>query len=662
MTSGQVPLCLIFNSTKTLMSRICSPVTASAGHENFSRTLKLLLVLTPAVCTENSMAGLVQTITLEPLTAKIYGDAPFAVTAAASSGLPITKWESSDPSVASVSSSGLVTLLGAGQTSIIASNSGNATYNAAWIARPLNVARSLAPLPSGTQTVTYNGSAQGIDPRAFPSGQATEFTYRNTQIAEPAATPQVVFQNGPDTLDLSHFSTGLQAVGYWGMAKYMTLGGTARKLESCDVTLVSWARYDTHPTYGFLSWANAHPDLVMPPTPGISIPGNSGGYYHPVTLSFYDYFNDGVTESYRILTSKTVQAFIPWRPLTLADGVTPYSINNQSINGYAFRVPFSFPDGVILPKDVWVAVSFNTSTYGTEPIGATGPYDSLNVSKPAGPQLAGISLLPLYTLFYKDWRWQPASGGSGPMLRLRTTPTNASDAAPSNAATYEVSSKPSAFGADPWSSTTLVINKAPLVGSFANLVQIRDGTPKPVTVSTIPSGIATTVTYAGSPAAPTTLGSYTVTANSASPNYEGQFYGDLKIGDSFASWRTATFIGSGLPPEETTDAADPDGDGLSNLLEYASNLNPLAGYNPSQVGLEHALDALSFSYRRNLHALDVDYTIQGSNNLSDELSWIPVLPLGQSIISDDGSTRIIQATVAIPIAQPSYFMRLRINR
>ena len=82
------------------------------------------------------MAGLVQTITLEPLTAKIYGDAPFAVTAAASSGLPITKWESSDPSVASVSSSGLVTLLGAGQTSIIASNSGNATYNAASDLRP----------------------------------------------------------------------------------------------------------------------------------------------------------------------------------------------------------------------------------------------------------------------------------------------------------------------------------------------------------------------------------------------------------------------------------------------------------------------------------------------------------------------------------------------
>lgn len=654
MTTAHSPLCLTFNALKNLMSRYYSQVAAPTGHGNLCRSIHWVVVLTATILTGNSMAGQVQTIIIDPLAAKTYGDAPFTVTATASSGLPITKWESSDPAVASVSSSGLVTLLGAGQTSIIASNTGNATYNSAWIARPLNVARSLAPLPSGTQTVTYNGSAQGLDPSVLPSGQATEITYRNTQNPEPAATPQVVFQNGPDALDLSYVSTGLQAVGYSGLAKYASLGGTARKLDSCDVTLVSWARYDTNPSNGFLPWANAHPDLVVTPKPGISVPGDSGGYYHPVTLSFYDYANDGVTESYRLLTSRTVQALIPWRPSTLADGVTAYSYN-----GYAFRVPFSFPDGVILPQDVWIAVTFNTSSYGTNPVGVSGPYDSLNIARP-GTQLVGSTLLAV-SLPFKDWRWQSSAGFTGPMLRLRTIPTNATTTASQNAGTYEVKTKAAAFGTDSPSTSTRVINKASLEVSLTNLTQIRDGTQKSVTVSTTPSGITTSVAYAGSSVAPSALGTYPVTATSANSNYEGQANGSLHIGDSFASWQTATFAGSGLPPEKTTDAADPDGDGLSNFLEYASNLNPLTG-NSSPVGFDPIGSNLAFTYRRNLHALDIDYSLQDSSNLADELSWSPVTPLAESIVSDDGSTRVIRATVAKPIAQPSYFMRLRTRR
>ncbi len=622
------------------------------------------------------MAGLVQTITMDALPAKTYGDAPFTVTATASSGLPITKWESSDPAVASVSPSGLVTLLGAGQTSIIAISAGNATYNAAWTARPLDVARSSAPLPSSTQTLTYNASAQGIDPETLPSGQATEITYRDTSLSEPAATPQVVYQNGPDTLALSYFGKSLGATGLWGMAKYISLGGTARKLHSCDVTLVTWAGYlggkTNQPEYRAKEWADLHPDLVVVPTPGVSkpgdsagypVPGDSGGYYHPVTLSFYEYVNDAstVTETYRLLTSKTVQAFIPWRPVTLADGVTAYPNS-----GYAFRVPFSFPDGVILPPDVWVAVSFNTSNSGTSPIGlppsgVKAPYDSLNIPQTSGQQ-AGTPLFNAYTLLYKDWRWQNSTGSAGPMLRLRATPTTASPNEPSNAGTYEVRTKAAAFGTEPWSTSTLVINKAAYVASFTDLVQIRDGEPKPVMVTTEPPGIATSVTYAGSTSAPSALGTYPVVATPTNPNYEGQANGNLQIGDSFTSWQEASVAGSGLPPEQTTDEADADGDGLSNFLEYAANLDPLSGENPSPVGIEHDGGTLDFTYRRNLHALDLDYTIQGCADLTNPQGWGIVTPLGENTVSDDGSTKVIRATVPTPIGPSSYFLRLQVKK
>lgn len=600
---------------------------------------------------------------------KTYGDPPFTVSATVSSGLSIAKWESSDPSVATVSPTGLVTIVGAGQTSIIASipSSDSPNYDPAWIAKPLNVARSAAPLPSGTQSVTYSGSAQGLNPSTLPSGQATEITYRDTTAPVAAATPEVVFQNGPDTLPLTGYpSTGLQATGLWGQAKYAELGGTARKLHSCDVTLVTWAGYyggkDNDPTYRFKDWADANPALVVVPTPDVSIPGDSGGYYHPVTLAFYAYDILNGTESYRLLTSKTVQAFIPWRPEKLADGVTAYDPN-----GYAFRVPFDFPEGVILPDQVWVAVGFNTQSYGVAPIGAlpngvNAPYNALNIPSPDGQQ-AGSTLSGTKHFYFKDWRWQQVTQSRGPMLRLRAVPADVTLDPPVNAGSYEVKTQASAFGDDGNSVSTLVIDKAPLEISLSDLTQVRDGNAKPVTVSTNPGGIITSVAYGteASPDAPSALGSYPVTASSANPNYEGQANGILQIGDNFASWQNATFASSGLPPEQTTDTADPDGDGLNNFLEYASNLNPLLGDQPSPTGLEHEA-ALGFTYRRNLHALDLDYNIQGSTQLVDPLSWVPVTPLSETTVSDDGSTRVIRAAVEKPANEPRFFLRLKVAR
>ncbi len=654
--SSNTGVAQISGSTVTIIGVGSTNITASqSGNLNYFPATSVIRSL--AINKGN------QTITMGAVPAKTYGDAPFTVTASADSGLPITKWESSDPTVATIhSTSGEVTIVGAGQTSILAILTSSTNYNAAWIAKPLNVARSAAALPSGTQTVTYNASAQGLNASALPSGQASEISYRDTTVPEATATPVVVFQNSPDTLDLGYTGTGLGATGLWGMAKYTSLAGTARKLHSCDVTLAAWARYDTTSPNGFKLWADLNPTLVVlpPAPPALSVPGNSGGWYHPVTLEFYDYIDasaGGGTESYRLLTSQTVQAFIPWRPEKKADG-TPYTLNST-----AFRVLFSFPDGVILPPDVWVAVSFNTNLYGTSPIGAPGPYDALNIAKPLTQvALVGSTLLSTSTLVYDDWRWQSASGAAGPMLRLYAVPTNTSLAAPVNAGSYQVKTKTAAFGTDGTSTSTLAINKAPLAINLTNLTQVRDGNPKPVTVSsTTPAGIATGVTYAGSPTAPSALGSYPVTAISANPNYEGQTNATLRIGDNYASWQSATFATSGLPPAQTTDIADADGDGLSNFLEYASNSNPLLGNQPSPTGLAEAGGTVAFTYRKYLHALDLNYSIQGSTQLAGPLSWAPVTPLSEATLSDDGATRVIQATVEKPANQPSWFLRLKVT-
>jgi hypothetical protein len=79
-----------------------------------------------------------QTITFGALPAKNFGDAPFALTATASSGLQVS-FTSSNPAVATVSVS-TVTILRAGITTITASQPGNATYSAALpVSRTLTV-------------------------------------------------------------------------------------------------------------------------------------------------------------------------------------------------------------------------------------------------------------------------------------------------------------------------------------------------------------------------------------------------------------------------------------------------------------------------------------------------------------------------------------------
>jgi hypothetical protein len=90
---------------------------------------------------------LAQTITFGSLPAKQTSDAPFALTATASSGQPVS-YTSSDTAVATVSGT-IVTIVGAGTTTLTASQPGNAAYLAATsVAQALTV--TAAPPSGGT--------------------------------------------------------------------------------------------------------------------------------------------------------------------------------------------------------------------------------------------------------------------------------------------------------------------------------------------------------------------------------------------------------------------------------------------------------------------------------------------------------------------------------
>ena len=104
-----------------------------------------------------------QTITFGPLASKTYGDPPFAVSATASSGLPVTLAATGNCTLSGSTSPANVTLTGAGSCSITASQAGDAnTFAAAQVTQSFAIAKA-------AQTFALTAPADG-----------TLFTYGNT--------------------------------------------------------------------------------------------------------------------------------------------------------------------------------------------------------------------------------------------------------------------------------------------------------------------------------------------------------------------------------------------------------------------------------------------------------------------------------------------------
>lgn len=113
---------------------------------------------------------------------------------------------------------------------------------------------------------------------------------------------------------------------------------------------------------------------------------------------------------------------------------------------------------------------------------------------------------------------------------------------------------------------TLVVEKALATINVADNITIYDGTPKAVTVTTVPAGLATSVTYDGNAAAPTAAGTYQVVVTVSNPNYQGSITGTLVINkadavvnladtsqvyDGTAKFATVTTVPAGLPVSTT---------------------------------------------------------------------------------------------------------------
>ena len=108
---------------------------------------------------------------------------------------------------------------------------------------------------------------------------------------------------------------------------------------------------------------------------------------------------------------------------------------------------------------------------------------------------------------------------------------------------------------------------------------------------------------------------------------EAKTYDDVALTVQLApieQWRNAHFGANAGNPAIAGDLADPDGDGLANLLEYALNLDPLL---PGASGLVMDLETISTSQylrltaTKNPAATDVTFSIEVTGTIGIPASW-----------------------------------------
>jgi hypothetical protein len=125
----------------------------------------------------------------------------------------------------------------------------------------------------------------------------------------------------------------------------------------------------------------------------------------------------------------------------------------------------------------------------------------------------------------------------------------------------------------------------------------------------------------------------------------------------FEQWQSTNFGANATNSAIAGDTADPDGDGVANLLEYAFGLNPLVRDAEGLPDVVPGAGLLSLDYVQMNAATDITYRVQWATNL---LSWF-TNGVSEQTLSTNATSRTLRATVGTT-NDPQKFLRVRVSR
>jgi hypothetical protein len=124
-------------------------------------------------------------------------------------------------------------------------------------------------------------------------------------------------------------------------------------------------------------------------------------------------------------------------------------------------------------------------------------------------------------------------------------------------------------------------------------------------------------------------------------------------------WNQQHFTSNQLANDSISgELADPDKDGLCNLLEYAFNNNPWVFNSGAQLSVTG--NGVSLLHRKNKSASDLTFLVEKSGDLAGS-GWQIQQPVSQTTLSDDGWTQSLKLDLPQGGGSKGFF-RLRVSR
>lgn len=377
-------------------------------------------------------------------------------------------------------------------------------------------------------------------------------------------------------------------------------------------------------------------------------PTDAGSYALAATVSHFDY--SGSANGTLVIGKAPATVTLGYLTAIYDGSAKPVSVSTDPA-GLAVSLTYDGNPGA----------PANAGTYAVEAVVSDPNYEgtasgNLVISKASATVALG-NLAQVY-----DGGDKPASVLTSPAGLGAVLTYNGVSTVPVNAGSYTVQALIEDPNYQGDASAELVVAKAVASVTLGNLAQTYDGSPKPASVTTTPSGLAVSLTYDGSASAPADLGSYAVVATVADANYTGNANGTLVISQPlFADWQSDNFTPAQVAAGASDPMADPDGDGHVNLMEYALGMDPNVRNPPVSAGVladPQGADRLTMEFVRPVGLTDVQYAVEVSGDPAS--GWTPVGAVEISPIVNTQTERVVARDPVAVGSATVRFIRLKV--
>ncbi len=611
-----------------------------------------------------------QSVAFPIIPTQVYGSAPFALEATATSGLPVSFQLISGP--ASLDGSTLA-LSGAGTVVVSASQAGNAYYlPAAAIEQSITVAKAAASVTLSNLVQAYNGAARNVSVTTAPSGLSTTIVYNGTAqvpsaagsynvtvtilddnyagnaygvleiVGPPSVTTGDVSQaiNEGGSLVLTATPSGLPPFSYqWFKDGEPIDGATGSSLEISNVNASTTGSYT-------VQVSNAGGTATSPPTTvnvtlKPTLPGDSSTVNAPLGQEL-------------VLTMPVNQGTPPFTYQWKKDGEDIPGANSPTLS---LPNPTEADSG---DYQLYVTNAAGDATSGIIKVilrGAPLVYPFAN--QVVAPGATAVFTTTFVAAVSADLQWffddAPIAGAIDDVLTIENVQL-------ANLGRYHLRVR-DAFGEATQSATLKFSQQI----TFNPLPDVPQG-PTPITLrATATSGLpvifhAYNIAQSGNVITPlSNWGEVLVVAEQAG----NELYAPATLVERrflvisrYETWNQEHFTEAELTdPTISGPAADPDADGLNNLLEYAFGFDPrqTTASTEQEVAM---IDAFwHFTYKRPTDRLDLTYQVEASRDLT---TWV-TSGFVPAKIADDGTYETWRARYITEDDRPVFF-RLKVTR